>query len=611
VPPGRRIEEPARLFDRDGALLADSLRLTGPGGQIEIEVLPPARASGPMGDLLADLYDRVVGLLPEGHSLPLYHETAGQRVTDYPEVGRALVGEAASAVRSDGAGGMVLSVAVPVQRYRQVLGALLLSTDGRRIDEAVRAVRFDILEVFGVALAVTVLLSLYLAGTIARPIHRLAEAAERVRHGQGRQTAIPDFGRRRDEIGDLAGALREMTEALWQRMDAIERFAADVAHEIKNPLTSLRSAVETVARIEDPEQQRKLMGIILDDVQRLDRLISDISDASRLDAELSRAETAPVDLANMLGALAGVHEATAGDRRGPRLELDIAPHQELRVRGIESRLAQVMGNLIGNAVSFSPPDGVIRIAAWRDGAFVRVTVADDGPGIPPGKLAAIFDRFYSERPAGEKFGTHSGLGLSISKQIVEAQGGTIIAENRQDEAGRILGARFVAATPGQVGARWRAAAGAAVRAHALRRARRRRRPDPRPVRQRQVGPGAAPDRRRRAPRRRRPDRAAPPRRRRRRRRAGRRPGGGARPDRAARGRYPAGAERGRGDARPGPRPGPARPGRAVARAGGVDVPRRRPAGAGARSLRRLGRRQGSPCPAHPAGGYNAAGMRNS
>ena len=437
----------ARLFDRDGALLADSLRLTGPGGQIEIEVLPPERAKGPMGDLLAHLYDRVVGLLPEGHSLPLYHETAGQRVADYPEVGRALVGEAASAVRSDGAGGMVLSVAVPVQRYRQVLGALLLSTDGRRIDEAVRAVRFDILRVFGVALAVTVLLSLYLAGTIARPIHRLAEAAERVRHGQGRQTAIPDFGRRRDEIGDLAGALREMTEALWQRMDAIERFAADVAHEIKNPLTSLRSAVETVARIEDPGQQRKLMGIILDDVQRLDRLISDISEASRLDAELSRAETAPVDLASMLGALAGVHEATAGDRHGPRLELDIAPHQNLRVRGIESRLAQVMGNLIGNAVSFSPPDGVIRLAAWRDGAFVRITVADDGPGIPPGKLAAIFDRFYSERPAGEKFGTHSGLGLSISKQIVEAQGGTIVAENRQDEAGRILGARFVVSLP--------------------------------------------------------------------------------------------------------------------------------------------------------------------
>ncbi|HLB79341.1 MAG TPA: stimulus-sensing domain-containing protein, partial [Dongiaceae bacterium] len=319
----------ARLFDRDGTLLADSFRLAGPGGQIEIEVLPPARAKGLMGDLLANLYDRVVGLLPQDRSLPPYREAAGQRVADYPEVGRALVGEGASAVRSDGAGGMVLSVAVPVQRYRQVLGALLLSTDGRRIDEAVRAVRFDILQVFGVALAVTVLLSLYLAGTIARPIHRLAEAAERVRHGQGRQTSIPDFGRRRDEIGDLAGALREMTEALWQRMDAIERFAADVAHEIKNPLTSLRSAVETVARIEDPAQQRRLMGIILDDVQRLDRLISDISEASRLDAELSRAEAAPVDLASMLGALAGVHEATAGDRRGPRLELDVAPHQQL------------------------------------------------------------------------------------------------------------------------------------------------------------------------------------------------------------------------------------------------------------------------------------------
>ena len=185
-----------------------------------------------------------------------------------------------------------------------------------------RSVRFDILKVFGVALAITVLLSLYLAGTIARPIRRLAEIAERVRRGQGRQIDIPDFTRRRDEIGDLSGALRDMTEALWARMDAIERFAADVAHEIKNPLTSLRSAVETVARIEDPEQQTRLMAIILDDVERLNRLITDISDASRLDAELSRAEMEPVDIASMLRALADMHEATGGD--GPPLKLEIA-----------------------------------------------------------------------------------------------------------------------------------------------------------------------------------------------------------------------------------------------------------------------------------------------
>ncbi len=435
----------ARLFDQDGTLLADSYRLVGPGGQIEIEVLPPAEPRGLIDGLLAALYDRVLGLLPGDSDLPRYAESAEQRASEYPEAMRALRGEPASAVRKDAAGELVLTVAVPVQRYRQVLGALLLSTNGDRVNEAVRAVRFDILRVFGVALAATILLSLYLAGTIARPIHRLAEAAERVRRGHGRQTAIPDFTRRGDEVGDLSGALRDMTAALWQRMDAIERFAADVAHEIKNPLSSLQSAVETVVRIEDPAQQRKLMGIILDDVQRLDRLISDISDASRLDAELSRAETGPVDLGRLLATLVSVHETTA-EPDAPRMLLDVAEDQNLVVLGIEGRLVQVVRNLISNAVSFSPPDGVIRLSAARDGRVVRMAVADDGPGIPPGKLQAIFDRFYSERPTGEKFGTHSGLGLSISKQIVEAHGGMIVAENRE-AGGRVAGSRFVVTLP--------------------------------------------------------------------------------------------------------------------------------------------------------------------
>jgi two-component system sensor histidine kinase ChvG len=247
-------------------------------------------------------------------------------------------------------------------------------------------------------------------------------------------------------VGELSGALREMTTALWQRMDAIERFAADVAHEIKNPLTSLRSAVETVARTDDPAQQRRLMGIILDDVQRLDRLISDISDASRLDAELSRAEMESVDIGDMLRALVGIHQATASAET-PRVELDVASFQNLLVTGIEGRLAQVWRNVLSNAVSFSPPDGTIRIAAARERDRVRVTVADEGPGIPPGKLEAIFERFYSERPPGEKFGTHSGLGLSISKQIVEAHGGRITAENRTDPDGTVVGAQFTVLLP--------------------------------------------------------------------------------------------------------------------------------------------------------------------
>jgi two-component system sensor histidine kinase ChvG len=257
--------------------------------------------------------------------------------------------------------------------------------------------------------------------------------------------AIPDFSARGDEIGDLSGALREMTSALWQRMDAIERFAADVAHEIKNPLTSLRSAVETAARIQDPGKREKLLAIVMEDVKRLDRLISDISDASRLDAELSRIEPEPVDVGHVLGTLAEVYDVTQAEE-GPRIRL-VLPEEPLVVSGVEGRLVQVFRNLIANAVSFSPPDGTIRLSARQDEDAVVVTVEDDGPGIPEGKLEAIFNRFYTERPSGEKFGTHSGLGLSISKQIVDAHQGVIRAENRRDADGRVIGARFVVRLP--------------------------------------------------------------------------------------------------------------------------------------------------------------------
>ena len=237
-----------------------------------------------------------------------------------------------------------------------------------------------------------------------------------------------------------------MTEALWQRMDAIERFAADVAHEIKNPLTSLRSAVETAARIDDPTQQQRLMAIIQEDVQRLDRLISDISDASRLDAELSRAETAPVDVSRLLRTLVDVRTETAS-ADAPRVQLVGADGSGLDVVGIEVRLGQVFQNLITNATSFTPADCIIRIALHDEGSHLGVTVEDEGPGIPDDKLEDIFERFYSERPAAEKFGLHSGLGLSISKQIVEAHGGTIRAENRRTPSGDVTGALFIVRLP--------------------------------------------------------------------------------------------------------------------------------------------------------------------
>ena len=376
-------------------------------------------------------------LLPRGKPLPLYRERAQQRAADYPEALQALDGEPASALRVDRSGDLVLSVAVPVQRYRQVLGAVMLSVGGDAIDAAVRDVRLNILKVFGVAFAVTVLLSLYLAGTIARPIRRLAEAADRVRRGQGRQIEIPDFTRRGDEIGDLSGALREMTEALWTRMDAIEHFAADVAHEIKNPLSSLRSAVETVARIEDPEQQRRLMAIILDDVQRLDRLITDISDASPrrcravARAKRSRSTSAaccgpwsrctrrrpsPTARASSSMRRAAAPSMVAGNREPPRPGVAQPDRQ--------CHLLQPAGRQ-HHASSPGATAGASGRQRRRSGARA----------FPPDKLEAIFDRFYTERPAGEKFGTHSGLGLTISQQIVEAHGGRIFAENLTDPDG--------------------------------------------------------------------------------------------------------------------------------------------------------------------------------
>jgi two-component system sensor histidine kinase ChvG len=439
----------ARLFDIKGDIIADSRVLRGPGGAVQVLELPPLDSEGPILDFAENAYDWVVGKLPRRKRFPVYRESASPRASNYAEVAAALRGETGDAIRGDPAtGGLVFSVAIPVQRYKQVLGALMLSTGSSEIEEELRTVRLELLRIFGVALLVTVLMSFYLAGTIVRPIRRLAAAAERAR-GRRARVEIPDFTRRGDEIGDLSGSLREMTDALWQRMSAIERFAADVAHEIKNPLSSLKSAVETAIRIEDPTNQRRLMAIILDDVERLDRLITDISDASRLDAELSRLELAPVDIAAMLRALVEMHDATQAEDE-PRLVLDLPERaRPLVVPGIETRLSQVFRNVIANAVSFSPPRREIRLTARLDGRAVLVAVEDEGPGIPEDKLTAIFDRFYTERPAGEKFGTHSGLGLSISKQIVEAHRGMIWAENRKDGAGAVIGAIFSIRLPAQ------------------------------------------------------------------------------------------------------------------------------------------------------------------
>jgi len=432
----------AQLVKADGTVVVDSRRVSGPGGVVEIDELPPPPTQRSFAQNLLDYYDRMMGDL----SASVDPDETLNPVPDLRETQMALAGETGRAIRRQFGHRAMLSVAVPVQRYKQVLGAVVLTRDSSAIDAAVLQVRLDILKVFGIALFVTILLSIYLAGTIARPLRRLALAADRVRHGLSRQYAIPEFSGRHDEISELSGALREMTEALWSRMDAIEGFAADVAHEIKNPLTSLRSAIETAARISDPSQQQRLMAIVIDDIQRLDRLISDISNASRLDAELSRVEMVPVDLSALLDTLAALHEATV-DSHGVHLRCEKIGRQPLRVTGDEDRIVQVFRNLVDNAVSFSPPGSTIVLRAARDGGAVAVTVEDQGPGIPAGLEEAIFERFYRERPVGEKFGTHSGLGLSISRQIVEAHRGSIRAENRLTPDGRIEGARFIVRLP--------------------------------------------------------------------------------------------------------------------------------------------------------------------
>jgi two-component system, OmpR family, sensor histidine kinase ChvG len=435
----------ARLFREDGALVADSLLLGGPGGGVQIEELPAPRTEGQqLRDVLAS-YDRVMARLWGREDIRPYLENAVQTARDYPEVMLALSGEAATTVRSAPDGGLILSVAVPVNRYKRVLAALMITKGSAAIDAAVLKVRLDVLKWFLLALGVTILLSIYLARTIANPILRLATAAERVRRDRHRRYSIPDF-KRKDEIGQLAAALRDMTQALWLRIDAIERFAADVAHELKNPLTSMRSAVETAARINDPDRRQKLMNIILEDVGRLDRLISDISDASRLDAELSRENSAPVDIRRMLAALIEVMETTAVQHR-IALVLVTDGKRDLMVNGVESRLVQVFRNLIANALSFSPPGGRITLKARAENGTVVSQVLDEGPGIPEGRESDIFQRFYSERPQSEKFGVHSGLGLSISKQIVEAHGGTLVAKNRRGPDGSVVGARFVVTLP--------------------------------------------------------------------------------------------------------------------------------------------------------------------
>ncbi|HLG80306.1 MAG TPA: sensor histidine kinase [Bradyrhizobium sp.] len=431
----------ARIYDPNGGIILDSRSLEN---VLRFDLPPPSQPG---------LYERATTAvrtwLNRG-DLPLYREyDNGEK---YEEVTDALKGQKRSMVRVNARGEVIVSVAVPVQRSRTIHGALMLSTQGDDIDQMVTAERLAILKVGGVASAVMMLLSLLLASTIAGPVRRLADSAERVRRRIKTRVEIPDFTRRRDEIGHLSGALRDMTDALYNRIEAIEMFAADVAHELKNPLTSLRSAVETLPLARNENSRNRLLGVIEHDVRRLDRLISDISDASRLDAELQRQDMAPVDMRRLLTTLASVaNETKLGHDVAVEVRFEGKATDTFSVPGHDSRLGQVITNLLSNAQSFSEPGNKVRINCRRVRSEIEIVVDDDGPGIRPDALERVFERFYTDRPH-QGFGQNSGLGLSISKQIVDAHGGRIWAENRpgpanEDGEPTIAGAHFVVRLP--------------------------------------------------------------------------------------------------------------------------------------------------------------------
>lgn len=406
--------------------------------------------------VLRNMAGFVLDLFPQRRNiLPLYQEINPNNASIYPDIEGAQNGDIGLSIWKAQENRLFLTASAPLYHQNQLLGIVLLTRDGQDIKESIHEIWLNILSIFAMTLLFTILLSIYLSGVIVKPLRNLASAAESVRRGQAQASDIPDLSHRHDEIGELSLVIRQMTEALWQRMDSIENFAADVAHELKNPLTSLRSAFDTLSLVKTDSDRAKLQEIIRSDITRMDRLITDIANASKLDAELSREEFKPVNLNILLQHFIDFY----GD---PMLRDQLKPYrqehrkfsidgkiiflhlssEEFFVSGLESRLEQVFHNLLSNALSFSPPGGEVTVKLVPMRRRISILFEDQGPGIPENKLTTIFERFYSERPQHEHFGLHSGLGLSICKHIIEAHGGRIFAENIKDSAGSVLGARF-------------------------------------------------------------------------------------------------------------------------------------------------------------------------
>ena len=423
-----------RLFDSAGKTVADSQAL----GVRNFALHDPSRDHWQQQS--ARVLDRLFDAVAGADTVPLYHEIGPGNALKWPDVRTALAsqGTPATVWRAPDR--------TPVITAAASLGnsnVVMTTVNARDITQTVRLERYRLGVVLLIVSLVSILLSLFLARTIVRPMRRLARAAVRVRLGRAREVQVPRLPSRRDEIGMLARALSDMSLALRERIDATEAFAADVTHELKNPLASLRSAAESLANIRDPDLQQRLLAVVRDDIHRLDRLIGDISDASRLDAQLSRAKFEAVDLGAMIEALL-VQRRERGIERDIRIRFDRHSEQPLNASGDGARLERIFENLIDNAISFSPEGGLVTISASLESGMIAIRVEDEGPGVPDDSRETIFRRFHSIRPESESFGKHSGLGLAIARTIVEGHQGTIAVESREDRLG---GARFVVRLP--------------------------------------------------------------------------------------------------------------------------------------------------------------------
>ncbi|MEO0501094.1 MAG: HAMP domain-containing sensor histidine kinase, partial [Pseudomonadota bacterium] len=437
---GRKTGVRVRIYAADGPPLIDNWQLIGPTYELRDPDMEPWRKDA------ARFLDRLIEGAVGAEGLPSLDPAQPDVAANFPELATARdTGRIVSALRRAPDRSPVAFAAAPFASGTDRDRTLLVSANARDVTTVVRAERATLGLIFLGVLALSLTLSSFLARTIVRPLRRLAIAAERVRLGRAREVTVPRFQFRGDEIGELARSLSDMTMVLRERIDATEAFAADVAHELKNPLASLRSAIEALPSVKRDDQRSQLLDIITTDVARLDRLITDIAHASRVDAELTRTRFEPVDLGRMTAGLVEAYEAR-GLPRGIRLAFARPAAGSADVLGDAERLAQVVRNLVDNAISFSPDDGLVEISVAGGADRVRVRVDDDGPGIAAGTEDRIFDRFYSERPEGERFGRHSGLGLAISRAIVEAHSGTLVAENR-----RTGGARFLASLPRREG----------------------------------------------------------------------------------------------------------------------------------------------------------------